>query len=43
VYQVPTLEEIGKAEEVVRGMDLFGGDAYGELDFESMEFNQEAS
>jgi hypothetical protein len=41
VYQTPELHHIGAAEDVVLGVDGFGGDVYGELDWEGLEFKED--
>jgi hypothetical protein len=41
VYQTPELLHIGAASDVVLGLEAVGGDAYGELDWEELEFKED--
>ena len=40
MYQEPELLHIGAANEVVLGLEGVGGDVYGELDWEELEFKE---
>jgi len=41
VYQEPELLHIGAANDVVLGVEALGGDAYGELNYQELEFERE--
>jgi hypothetical protein len=41
VYQVPELLHVGSAKDVVLGVEALGGDLFGELDYESVEFERD--
>jgi hypothetical protein len=41
VYQVPELLHVGSTKEVVLGINAFGGDLFGELDYEPVEFEKD--
>jgi hypothetical protein len=41
VYQMPELLYIGAANDVVLGVNAVGGDAYGELDYQELEFKED--
>jgi hypothetical protein len=41
VYQTPELQYIGAANDVVLGVQNVGGDVYGELDWEELEFKED--
>ena len=41
MYQTPELQHIGTANHVVLGIEEIGGDVYGELDWEELEFEED--
>ena len=41
MYQEPELVHIGAANDVVLGVQEVGGDAYGELNWEELEFEKD--
>jgi hypothetical protein len=41
VYQMPELLHIGAANDVVLGIESVGGDVYGELEWEELEFEED--
>ena len=41
MYQKPELLHIGAAKDVVLGIQNVGGDLYGEIDYEELEFEKE--
>jgi hypothetical protein len=41
LYQNPELVHIGAANDVVLGVEASGGDVYGELNWEELEFEED--
>lgn len=41
MYKTPELLHIGAANDVVLGLESIGGDVYGELDWEELEFKED--
>jgi hypothetical protein len=41
VYQTPELLHIGAANDVVLGINAVGGDVFGELDYQELEFKED--
>ena len=43
MYQTPELLYIGAADDVVLGIEAVGGDLYGELNYQELEFEEDAA
>jgi hypothetical protein len=41
VYHTPELLHIGAANDVVLGVESVGGDVFGELDYQELEFKED--
>ena len=41
MYQTPELLHVGTTQEVVLGVESVGGDLFGELNYEELEFTED--
>jgi hypothetical protein len=41
LYQTPELLHIGAANDIVLGVESLGGDVYGELNYQELEFKED--